>query len=468
VKINNACFKEIRYFTGDNCWHRLCALRRDLKIDGKPYSRLLSEIEYYLEKYGINKFEFTDFCNVNIENLDKLCCSITQKKLDIKWVAPVLIDTRMKYDFIERMKQAGCGKVIIELFSASDDLLSKIGAAFKVKDVLNLLRVYKDVGVDVGVNLIFGHPQEVQYDRDATINFLHDNTDLIGEITNVTPCMEAFVDIYPLCSPCSYRKNCYGTLGESPPSVFVSDFTNFISKLRSLSIPVARIYPAKAVFDEFEGLALRNKDLRFYFNKGKGNIFLKGQKLTSGLGLYTSIFVNNSWQDSEHADWKINKISSKKMILVGKWHWLPMIQQWEIELNEENLIRVNIDIEFLQEMLIGGEQQINIMLREEYNKWAFNDKAHGLLPSLFNDEWSTLFEVTNKSINTVKVETDAKKLPLVSLTSKQQDENYSMAVLNTSTAYNARILKGYKVSSKKYLSGKYLYFEGEIQIESRA
>jgi len=68
VSISDIYFKEIKYFTGDKCWHRLCALRRDLKIEEKPHKQLLSEIEYYLTEYGINKFEFTDFCNVNIKN----------------------------------------------------------------------------------------------------------------------------------------------------------------------------------------------------------------------------------------------------------------------------------------------------------------------------------------------------------------------------------------------------------------
>ena len=455
------------YLTGDRCWHGLCALRHDLKIHDKSHKYFLSAIEYYLKKYEISKFEFKDFCNVNIDELDKLCCFIARKKLNIKWAAPALIDKRMKCDFIERMKRAGCEKVIIELFSAADDLLNKIGAVFNAMDAYNALRMYKDAKIDVGVNLVFGHPLERQSDRDATINFLRDNTDLIGEIASVTFCTERLVDLCPSCSPCYYRKNCLKTTEGDSLSVFAPNFTNLLSKLNSLKIPVACVYPAKSVFDEFEESVLKNKDLRFYFNKGKGDIFFKAQKITSGLGLYTSIFVNNSWHDSAHADWKIDKINSKKIILTGKWHLLPIIQHWEIGLYEKNAIRVRIDIEFLQEMLIEGEQQINIMLKNEYNKWSSSSGVNGLMPVLFNDGWPTLFEDANKNTDMLQIESDIDNLPLVSLTSKKQDQDYYMAVLNTSTVFNARVLKSYKIGSKSCLPCKYAYFDGEIQVESR-
>jgi len=459
--------ENIKHSTGNECWHKLCALRYDLKAELKSCKRFLSEIKYYLTKYRIDKFEFVDFCNLDIEELDKFCRAIVQKKICIEWSAPAIINPGIKPDSIARMKQAGCRKVIIELFSASDNLLNKIGAIFTTRDVLSALKAYRSAGIDVGINLVFGHPLEEQLDRDKTVNFLHENISLVNEITTVMSCSEAFTLNYPFYGGCCHREHCFDSVKSRRLLVLARDFNSFVSKIHDLNKPIAYIYPSKTIFDEFERYTLRNEKLCFYFDKGKGSIFSKGLRVTSGFGLYVSIFTDNSWQDSEHADWQVSKINDKKMILKGKWQSLPIIQTWEIELKGEEIIGIRIEVEFLRQVLIEGEQQVNIMLRGEYNRWSSSNGARGIAPSLFDHDWPTLFEEDNKVVNTVKIEADvAEKLPRVSLYDKAQKEGYRMAVLNTSTIFNARVLKCYKADNKRYFSGKYLYFDGEIKINS--
>lgn len=460
-------FKNIKYFTGNDCWRKICALRYNSKAELKSCKRLLSEIKYYLTKYRINRFEFVDFCNLNLEELDKFCRAIVQKKISIEWSAPVIINPGIKPDSIERMKQAGCRKVIIELFSASDNLLNKIGAIFTTRDVLSVLKSYRQAGIDVGINLVFGHPLEEQLDRDKTVNFLHENIGLINEITSLISCSEAFALCYPFFGGCCHRERCFGPVKSSRLLVSAKDFNSFVSKINDLNKPIACIYPPKTIFDEFERYTLRNKNLCFYFNNGKGSIFSKGLRITSGFGLYVSIFADSSWQDSEHADWQVSKINDKKMILKGKWQLVPLIQTWEIELKEKEIIGIKIEIEFLRQMFIDGEQQVNIMLRDEYNRWSSSNGAKGTTPSSFDHSWPTLFEESNKVVNTIKIETGAQGvLPQVSLCDKAQKEGYRMAVLNTSTVFNARVLKCYKADNKRYFPGKYLYFDGEIKINN--
>jgi len=467
VRMKDTWSKDIKYFTGNDCWHKLCALRYDSKVKLKPCKRFLSEIKYYLTQYGITRFEFVDFCNLDIEELDKFCRAIVQKKIFIEWSAPVIINPSIKPDSIERMKQAGCRKVIIELFSASDNLLNKIGAIFTTSDVLSILKSYRQAGIDVGINLVFGHPLEEQLDRDKTVNFLRENIGLINEITSLISCSEAFSFDYPFLGGCCHREHCFRPVKSSRLLVLAKDFNSFVSKIHDLNKPIVCIYPSKNIFDEFERYTLRNENLCFYFNKGKGSIFSKGVKITSGFGLYVSIFADSSCQDSEHADWQVSKVNDKKMVLKGKWQSLPIIQTWEIELKEKEIIGIKIEIEFLRQMLIDGEQQVNIMLRDEYDRWSSSNGAKGTTLSSFDHSWPTLFEESNKVVNTIKIEAGVKDwLPQVSLYDKTQKEGYRMAVLNTSTVFNARVLKCYKADNKRYFPGKYLYFDGEIKIKS--
>ena len=457
--------ENIKYFTGSECRHKLCALSRNLTVNSKSHQRSLSEIKYYLSRYKINKFEFVDFLNLNPEELNKFCNAVVENKLSIEWSAPLIVDSAMTFDNVIKMKQAGCRKLIFELFSGSDNLLSKIGAVFTANDASVVLKACHKAGIAVGINLVFGHPLETEDDRDKTIDFLQENVDFIDEITSVIPCSGVFSYVYPSFADCRYREQCCKPGGMYPAASFAADFSGFISKIHCLNKPVIYIYPAETVFDEFEEHTLRNKNLCFYFDKGKGNIFWKGLKLTSGLGLYASIFADGFWQDSEHAHWQVDKISKEKMVLKGKWQWLPLIQLWEIEL-KETVITIKIEMEFIQRISIEGEQQVNIMLRSEYGQWFSGSGVSGSFSPLFDDNWPAFFEKVSEAAAIVEAEAVAQEeFPFVSLSDRVKSEGNRMAVLNSSSVFNSRILKYYRVDNKSYLPGKYPYFDGEIKIK---
>lgn len=463
--------KYMQLFMDNDCWRNL-HLGQHLHMGNyKASQQLFTEIKDYIGKYKIKEFRFVDFCNINLSELDNLCSLIHKNKLDIKWSAPALIDPRLDNMLIDNMKKAGCRKLIFDLFSGSDPLLEKIGMNFTVSDASRLIKSCHNNGISVGINLFFGHPLEIQKDIENTVNFLSQNLSFLNEITKITFCLNSyFYSKYYNFLDLSLHRHCDKCLelNKNDSAKFSTiHFNDCISRVASLGKPVVHTEPGIEVFDylkELDNVVLKNKKLFFYFDRGKGHLFWEGLRLTGGLGLYTSMFAVGFWQDSEHADWRVSKISEKRLILNGEWHFLPVRQIWDVELEDENTVKLKIEIEILEQTTIEGEQQVNIMLENNYGRWLVNDCSTGFFPGIFDENWVTLFEEDTTKVKAIRAETLNRTLPSVSLTCAFNKIGYRTCVLNTSSFFNCRVLKYYKIEKDNYPVGRYTYFQGELRI----
>ncbi|MFC1658933.1 hypothetical protein ACFL1D_06090, partial [Candidatus Omnitrophota bacterium] len=211
---------------------------------------------------------------------------------------------------------------------------------------------------------------------------------------------------------------------------------------------------------------VRNKKATFYFDQGKGHLLWEGLELTSGFGLYASMFAAGFWQDSEHANWRITKINNRKLMMKGRWQFLPIVLTWEIDLEEETEVNLKIEMEVIEKTMIEGEQQFNVMLRSEYDRWSAEDGSAGNFPGAFNENWVNLFEKELSRVKTVRAESVNSKLPAISLACKFNNNEYLMSALNTSSLFHSRILKCYKIDKKHYSPGTYNYFYGRLKIDN--
>ncbi|GEM_PF-2247457 len=107
--------------------------------------------------------------------------------------------------------------------------------------------------------------------------------------------------------------------------------------------------------------SLRQDGLELFFDFGQGRIFLNGKEKTQGFGLYTSIFANGLWQDSQNALWSIEKPDNKTLVARGQWLGLPLEQAWTIVLKDKDTIIWNIDLKVTEKMDLGVFQS-NVML----------------------------------------------------------------------------------------------------------
>lgn len=428
--------------------------------------QILSQIKGYLTKYKVRTFEFVDYANVDLSKLEILCAMIIKERLRIEWQGPVIFNPKMDFPQIKNMKEAGCKKLTFDLISGSGPFLKKIGAAFSTDDASRILRACRRAGIATAINLVLGHPAQRPGDLENTIGFLTENLGVIDEIENVTYCLSNYFYSNFISLPfCRHWERCL-ELGKEDIR-FIEDFLNSIARISSLGRPVVNIRPGASALEylkQLDSLMVRNNNLVFRFDQGKGRLYWRGAELTSGFGLYTSIFASSFWQDSEQADWQVEKLSETRMILKGRLRLLPIVQRIQIEMEGECALNIDIEMEVLERMEIGGEQQTNVMLRKEYGRWSDSSGLSGSFPDAFNEDWVTLREENSKRINTLRAEAFSEGLPSVSLNCRIAEDNYRLCALNTSSYFGARKLKGYRLDKREYLPGKYNYFKGEIKI----
>jgi hypothetical protein len=465
--------KPLSLFVDNQCWQKVNTYFSTPTIEHISLENIFNKIQYYLKRYKIQEYKFLGFCNIDLHLLEQLCNLIIRHKLNIRWSAEAIINTDMKEATFKKMRQAGCEKITFEIITGSDNLLNEMKLNFTTKDISLLLGLAHQNDLIAGINLILGSPLETDQNYNETLEFLTKNISVIDEITKVTYCLSNYCqkEALPFAVPfCKHWNRCLGLKQNDNIGFLEKDHRSYLSGIIKLGIPIVNIEPSPHILDYVKNLvepySLKRKELSFLFDNGKGRLFWKNQELTKGLGLYTSIFSSGSWQDSEHANWQIIKVNEENLILQGKWQALPIIQVWEIRLTEDRAISLRIGMKLLEDMIIEGEQQTNVMLVNEYESWSIDDGPCYSFPNLFNEEWPTLFEKRTDEIKSVSAITATHRLPSVSLKCNKSDADYRLGILNTSSCFCARKLKCYKIGKrgKRYTPGEYLYFNGRIEV----
>ncbi len=220
---------------------------------------------------------------------------------------------------------------------------------------------------------------------------------------------------------------------------------------------------------------IKREQLELFLDYGQGRIFYQGEELTKRYGLYTSLFSDNLWHDSQNAIWNIKKIDDHKIIAYGKWIHLPISQVWEMELVDDHTILWKIKMQVYEEVNIESEQA-GIMLLPEYSDWlAIGSDKKGKFPYRFSksgQEWNLLYSGGSKVKKIMAMVVNRPKecknfFPSVLFNCSFMSENYSISAKNTDEIFKARVLCCYKVNKKEKAElspGVYEYFTGRIEI----
>ena len=209
---------------------------------------------------------------------------------------------------------------------------------------------------------------------------------------------------------------------------------------------------------------LKKDNLRFVFDQGRGRIFWRDKELTTGLGVYSSMRSCGVWCDSYQAAWQVSYKDGNKMIAVGDWPYIPISQTWQFELVNKNIISWRADIAIYGEVSLELEQA-NIMFSSAYKNWAVPD----LIQGKFLDEYTQHYDILPFRFwygKTKEIAATAKTLPRIIFKSAMKKEDLRVIVENTDALYQARLLQYQKMNKSNLSPGKYLYFNGVIEIGS--
>jgi len=132
---------------------------------GKKYrfqtpKRTVDEIEYLVNRFGINAVSFEDdIFTLNHSRVGAICKEIIRRKIRITWTAATRLDC-LNLKILRLMKKAGCAGLSLGVESGSDRILKLISKGETTKDIENGINLLHKTGIAPTINLIVGHPTE--------------------------------------------------------------------------------------------------------------------------------------------------------------------------------------------------------------------------------------------------------------------------------------------------------------------
>lgn len=176
---------------------RRCVFCLDRVFSGtyssKSVSRVIREIKFYIQKYGIRRFRFVDnLINGNLHSLDEFCCQIVKEDIPIEWYGQIAVRGDMDKSIFKKLKASGCGRLDLGIECFSDKVLRVMNKGFLAKDAIQNIIDAKSAGLMVSIFIIIGFPGEEEKDFDETVENIKRYGKYLDEIGNLTLCCIPF------------------------------------------------------------------------------------------------------------------------------------------------------------------------------------------------------------------------------------------------------------------------------------
>ena len=147
-------------------------LQQGRKVRQRTINNIVSEIEYWTKKHGVEVFIFRDpVFSINKKHTIELANKIIEKKLNINFV----IETHLKIldkELLELLKKAGLTGVKVGIESYEDDVLKDAGRyTIKKDDQVEKIKMLHDSDIRVSAMYILGYPEDTESSVLKTINY---------------------------------------------------------------------------------------------------------------------------------------------------------------------------------------------------------------------------------------------------------------------------------------------------------
>ncbi len=168
--------------TSRGCYWRKCSFcDHDFGMcyNIKNLDKLIEEIKYFKENYGITKFEFIDEA-ISPAYMETMCKRFIEEKLDIEFFCDARLETGFSKEILELAARAGLKMVLWGYESGSRKIMDLINKGIDVDNRLNILRDSRNAGIFNFAFIFFGFPAETKEDAMMTIDEICANTDIIN------------------------------------------------------------------------------------------------------------------------------------------------------------------------------------------------------------------------------------------------------------------------------------------------
>ena len=150
----------------------------------KPENAVKEAMMHLARHNNIHTFSLLDLSfNANLKFLDELCARIIAEGLSVQWHGSAQVRSDMKYELMLNMKKAGFHTFNIGVETFSNRLLSMMKKRCTADEIVNFLKVNKEVGIRNFVLLIVGYPGETDEDFNTTLEYIKQNAAYIDKIS---------------------------------------------------------------------------------------------------------------------------------------------------------------------------------------------------------------------------------------------------------------------------------------------
>ncbi len=141
------------------------------KFRAQTAERVVNEIAYYQEKFGIKELAFyDDVFTLNKERAYAISDTIIQKGLKICWTCETRVNL-VERKLLLRMKEAGCYAIAYGIESASPEILDAIHKGITLAEVEEAVRISQEAGLQVIGYFMLGNVNETPETVRRTIDF---------------------------------------------------------------------------------------------------------------------------------------------------------------------------------------------------------------------------------------------------------------------------------------------------------
>jgi len=137
----------------------------------KSAGKLISEIDYLVDEFGVENLYFIDLeFTVNRELVEKVCHHLVEKDYGLNWCCQTRADTVDK-KMLDLMKEAGCTLIHYGVETGSPEIMDSINKNTSLDDIRKGVQLTHQAGIETACFFMFGFPGESRQQMEETIDF---------------------------------------------------------------------------------------------------------------------------------------------------------------------------------------------------------------------------------------------------------------------------------------------------------
>ena len=171
VTVGNGKIRAITIITSRGCPYKcaFCSMGAS-KYRVRSAGNVLDEIEYFVDRFGLNAVYFFDATfAASPKHVKSLCDEMINRKVNIKWSCGLRADTPL--DLLPLMKEAGLVSFTLGVESGSPKILESISKGISLEQVENIIKAAEQLDIEVPCFFMLSHPDETLEDAMETVEF---------------------------------------------------------------------------------------------------------------------------------------------------------------------------------------------------------------------------------------------------------------------------------------------------------